>query len=414
MESRYRILIELLSAAIRNENYTGTDTISKLNWYEIYEEALAHKVHSLVFPILRKINEGSRPDDELMRKWNRAAILCGVDMIDNNSWMGHIISEFDSAGIEVVLLKGVTVNKYYPFPELRGMGDVDLLVHESDIDKSTVLLEEMGYSHTRDMGSKHLGFFHPMQIPVELHKQLVDGEFFKNQDLFHNELWENLIQLKHDNTNIKILNHEFQILHLCLHMAIHMVDGGFGLRQLCDFEVVAEACGEKTDWKRLLDKAREFGMDRLLLAILTICKRLFNLEVPVELEIGHDCSPPYTEKLIDDILDGGAFGRKSKERVFVNTIQKNLMDKKELQNYSKPGRLRTLLFPSPKTLADKADYFYLKKYPYLLLVAWIQRLFYGIRRKDFKNSRLLAVFGDEKLFKRARERTELIHWLGIK
>jgi hypothetical protein len=71
--------------------------------------------------------------------------------------------------------------------------------------------------------------------------------------------------------------------------------------------------------------------------------------------------------------------------------------------------LRRLFFPAAKTLENR--YKYLKKSPYLLPIAWIQRILYGRFGKKVKFTRMLSDINDAMEF--SEERLKWLRKLGL-
>ena len=185
---------------------------------------------------------------------------------------------------------------------------------------------------------------------------------------------------------------------MCIHMATHLIYKGFGLRQLCDFVVVYQAKKAVIDWKRVLRKSEEYGIKQFLLAVFQVCSLLFRIDVPEALK---------------DILKGGVFGQYDMDRAAVNAVIRNT-GKKEKCYKNRVVNAFLLLFPSRAKLSQRPYYSYLKAHPYLLPLAWLQRISYGFLRRDFDFKTKKEIFLDGDLAQTARERNELLLWLIFK
>ena len=64
----------------------------------------------------------------------------------------HIKSVFEKNKIEYILLKGSVLRNYYPEPWMRTSCDIDILVHDEQLDKAVKVLTQTGY---RVEGNKH-------------------------------------------------------------------------------------------------------------------------------------------------------------------------------------------------------------------------------------------------------------------
>ena len=95
----------------------------------------------------------------------------------------HLARKFESSNIEYVVLKGLSVNAYYPKEELRYFSDLDILVKPNDIQRSFDVLKDCGFRYAKHdicdstIGSKKYSRHLPEMINsdgiiVELHHRV--------------------------------------------------------------------------------------------------------------------------------------------------------------------------------------------------------------------------------------------------
>jgi hypothetical protein len=414
MTAKDILLIEILCAAIYNREFNiDKCKAAAVDWDEIYKEARAHQVHTLIFPIIKDIDSKIGLDDKLMAVWNISVMSCGIQMICGEVWLGEVIESLNVLGIKTIVLKGMAINKCYPQPELRTMGDADLLVHEEDIEKATEVLEELGYIAAKDKKTKHIEFFKQNAISIELHRLLIDYDFMQNKHSFHDEIWKNTEFVNLGSIKANILSWEMQILHICIHMASHISYGGIGLRQLSDLVMVVETKRNEINWNIVQDRSIKYGIDNFISAIFLVCNRLFNMEVPQEL-VFRNANNEKLDRLINDILAGGNLGNNDIYRTSANVLITNSNNADELNYKNKLSRARRILFPNRNIMAKRKKYLYVRKSPIFLPFAWIHRIVYGFKRKDFNFNDKRAIFEDNELNIMARERNNLLEWLGLR
>lgn len=414
MTEKDTLLIEILCAAIFNKEFHIDKTKAEaIDWDEIYKEARIHQVHTLIYPIIKDIDLKIGLDEKLLAVWNISVMSCGIQMICAEVWLGEVLEALNSLEINSIVLKGMAINKCYPKPELRTMGDADLLVHEQDIEKATKTLEMLGYISSKDKKTKHIEFFKENAIAIELHRLLIDYDFMQNKESFHDEIWENTTLVNLGSIKANILSWEMQILHICIHMAAHISYGGIGLRQLCDLVMVVKTKGNEINWNIVRDRAIKYGVDNFINAIFLVCNRLFNIEIPKEIVI-KDVDHQKIDKLIEDILSGGNLGNKDAQRASANILLTNSNNTDGLNYKSKLSRARRILFPSLKIMEKRKKYIYVRKSRILLPFAWVHRIVYGFKRKDLKLSDKKALFQDNELNLMAKERNNLLEWLGLR
>ena len=61
----------------------------------------------------------------------------------------RIFQAFEENGIEYMPLKGCNMKKLYPKPELRPMGDADILIHTDQHEKISTIMRKLGFDFSR-------------------------------------------------------------------------------------------------------------------------------------------------------------------------------------------------------------------------------------------------------------------------
>ena len=259
MERSQRQIIKLLNLAIHGEKLSDFKSISK--WNEIMCEANAHEISALIYSSIYVIKSLEGLSREELNQWKKSTFFTGVGQISHYNQVGKLLEKFNEENIDVIVLKGLVVRDLYPKPEFRTMGDSDVLVHEEDLERVTELLQELGYKleECEDEHGAHLVFSHEKYRHVEVHWTLVNDDYFLGTKEFEKDIWKNSMKIKIGKAEVLSLGWEDLALHLCLHMAVHIVCGGFGLRQLCDLVLLVEQKGDEINWESFMFKAIECG-----------------------------------------------------------------------------------------------------------------------------------------------------------
>ena len=150
----------------------------------------------------------------------------------------RIFDAFEEAGIPYMPLKGCILKALYPLPELRPMGDADILIRTREHDRIAPIMEGLGF--TRKIENDHVFEWHSVQLHVELHKSLVpptDEDYFS----YYGSGWD-LAQkgqgFRHD------LSAEDGYIFLFTHFARHYRYGGIGCRHVADLFIYRRAFPE--------------------------------------------------------------------------------------------------------------------------------------------------------------------------
>lgn len=185
------------------------------------------------------------------------------------------------------------------------------------------------------------------------------------------------------------------LLYLLLHAYKHFVRSGIGLRQFCDIGLWARAYHNEIDWQRLYEQCESVHAATFAAAAFRIARD--------DLGIDFDLPAPWSEAvdvepLLHDTLCGGVYGSNDLMRLHSSTVTLNAV---KASRIGEKSSVLSTVFPKREYLERR--YPYLKKRPYLLPVAWVQRIArYASEKQSGADSR---ASGSIKL---AKERIELM------
>lgn len=234
---------------------------------------------------------------------------------------GHLTNKLEQAGIPVLVLKGSGAAVWYPVPEYRKSGDIDLCFQDKDsaLAALSLLQEEGWYRKQKEHAHHHICCCNSGGIDVELHIRL--AEVFDNREL--NEKLEELLpvfmgeRIYRDvmGITLPVLADACQAFQLLLHMLHHFLRSGFGLKLLCDWVVFWNQMDGETAL-RFRSLASDCGLEGFARAVTLVCEKYLGLEenkvYPSKEEGGADTKEyfprDYGEKLMLEILEAGEFG----------------------------------------------------------------------------------------------------------
>ena len=211
-------------------------------------------------------------------------------------------------------------------------------------------------------------------IYIELHKSLFPPESDAYGDLnrFFENVYTDAIEIKIDNTDIRTMEYTDHLFYLICHAFKHFLHSGFGIRQVCDIILFANAYGDAIDWERVLEQCREIQADLFATALFGIGEKYltFAPERVHYTESWREIRIDETDMLMD-LLDSGIYGnanmsRKHSSNMTLDAVAADKSGKKAGNTVLKS------LFPSAKKLESR--YPYLRKYPVLLPIAWADRI----------------------------------------
>ncbi|MBE6088933.1 MAG: hypothetical protein E7206_13015 [Clostridium beijerinckii] len=395
MNACQKIIISILKASIWRQKFRYDKNII-IEWPLLIKEAREHSISSLIYYSLdRRYLENI--DIDILEQWKKEIFIVNLIQRNNINNVLGIIDDLKKHGIEIIVLKGIILREFYPRPEFRTMGDIDILIKKNDYDKVKSYLVSKGYECIEEGKNEvHQGFTSKGKLEIEVHWNLINNKYF-NGDIkeFENNLWNNSIEIDINGVNTRMLSFNDFILHMLLHMAVHAKFSGFGLRQLYDLSVFIINRYNELDWEYLIKKSEQYKILKFTQGLILLCNKLFKIEVPNKILIDViNCKE--LDLLLENILRSGVHGKKEEIDDFKSLYRYGT---NEYHIESNLLRIIRFLFPGKSEMMSR--YSYARKSYFLLPVAWIHRAFRGICVKYgviniFRNSKKAVNLGKQR------------------
>lgn len=267
-----------------------------------------------------------------------------------NNVLVKVVGELSAAGITSVLLKGQGVAQYYPKPELRQCGDIDLYVglgrYADSYDVVKPLATEIDDRKALEVG-KHYDFY-VGKIAVEMHRYS-DRYPTARLDRIYQEvslkgLNENLVPLIFSGQVVYTPSDEYNAFYIFSHLFHHFLINGMGARQLCDWMLFLRARSAHIDMHSLNDTLTRLDMLKPWQAFGCVLVKYFGM--PVEAFPFYDAAQESkAAKIVKRLLDEGNFG---KERDVYKKRGKIYLINKTWAMFAHIGRSLGLLFLFPR------------------------------------------------------------------
>ncbi|MBQ6996897.1 MAG: nucleotidyltransferase family protein [Oscillospiraceae bacterium] len=350
-----KILLSLLRCAVCGEQ--ASDAVKAActpeNLEQVYTLANKHDLAHIPGQLLAAMG---LPESDALKKLKSAAFAAVHRYVQLDYELKRICDTLQLAQIPYVPLKGAVIREFYPEPWMRTSCDIDILVHEADLERAAQALTEK-LSYTTDGQKKYhdMWLFSPSGIHLELHFSIL--ETMENMDALLCRVWEFATP---ETEYCYQLSPEFLAFHLLAHTSYHFTGGGSGIRSMLDiFLLRRQKAYDETALRKLLAQC---GLETFYDAVLALIAYWFEGETP----------SPVTEKMSQFVLNGGTYGTK-KQNVLIKQQHKG----------GKVKYLLTRLFPPYKEL--KFRYRVLEKhpilYPVMLVRRWVE-LMLGKRLKE--------------------------------
>lgn len=149
----------------------------------------------------------------------------------------RICKAFEKAQIQFIPLKGSVLREYYPEPWMRTSCDIDILIHQDDLDKAvSYLVDNLDYKYGHTF-THDVSMFAKSGIHIELHYSLMDDEPIKSSSAVLSNVWDKALKRDGYDFWYEFPDEVFYFYHIA-HMAKHFENGGCGIRPLIDLSIL--------------------------------------------------------------------------------------------------------------------------------------------------------------------------------
>lgn len=343
-------LCRLLSLALHNK---ALERLSPdVDYARVIAVAESHKVMALLHPVLEHtgLQESiwkivDRKGEQTVRQSYRLLMLSR-----------YVIGLLKENGIDAILLKGCGTAAWYPVPELRKSGDIDLLFKsEDETRKALQILAQQGFVTTEDQpANHHIVCESRDSVSLELHMSLAEPFDSEKTNRFladcQKEYFAHRRVVDCMGVAFELTSDGYHAFYLLLHMLQHYVRAGFGVKLLCDWVVFWESPLSEEEKKIFLRLTQESGTFGFAVMMTRVCVKYLGLrekqvEFLMQAEPKDVCD--LTEELMAEIFEAEEFGHSSKDRMVV-LRGTGLMDyAREFHhqmklNYPKAGKIMVL------------------------------------------------------------------------
>lgn len=268
----------------------------------VFQEMKSQALAALPTAVLSSINI----PQELMDEWSNVILR----QISYNVRYRYVQQHLP-LDVPYVILKGTSAAQYYPHPEYRTMGDIDIMTQRGDYERACEIMLENGWCDTtsksgQDRG-RHRVFAH-QGIIVEIHAFFASMNDTQKARAFDDLIVDNI-------TDSHVLPDLVNGLVLIEHVNQHM-EQGIGLRQIIDWMMFVNRCIRDDNWVQFEMMATQTGLRELAIITTRMCEIYLGLPT-------HEWCSCADERLCRDLLEYvlkcGNFGIKLNELEVLST-----------------------------------------------------------------------------------------------
>ena len=200
---------------------------------------------------------------------------------------------FEDEEFVFVPLKGAVIRKYYPEEWMRTSCDIDILVHEEDLEHAkNALVSALGYT-VQDSKYHDIAMYSPDGMLLELHFSIKEN--MENIDRCLERVWDFAKPAEADSFRYE-MTPEYLLFHAFAHMLYHFTNGGCGVKFVTDIFLLEQNLQiDRESFHKMCEECR----------ILTFAENVEKLAAVWYGEAEHD---DITARMEQYIIEGGVFG----------------------------------------------------------------------------------------------------------
>lgn len=352
-------IIALVKSALTGEK---AEIPENFDWDNALNTAKKHQI----IPMLYYGVQYSRitPPTEILQ-FSELATYKNIAVSQNQLYaLEQIYKAFDENEIDYMPLKGSVLKFVYPKPEMRPMGDADILIKNEQTEKINAVISNLGYikdeNHKGDYDTvwDKKGVLH-----LELHWNIVspiNRTYYK----YFQSGWQFARKENNDSRKYE-MTPEDNLVYLFTHFANHYRYGGIGIRHLTDFYIFIMK-NPGLDNKKIESALSEMGLLQFYKNVLNTADVWFNGKKNTEI----------TDFITDKIFSSGSYGTQAAHAVSKET---------RISGTKGKNRLIRRIFPARNEMEH--NFAIAKKYPILIPFLWVFRWVRALlfRRKNIKS-----------------------------
>lgn len=374
MNTLHKGVITLLRSSITGEKLTLPE---EFRLEEADELIRSQSLLPMIY--LGAYNCGISPTTALMQQYKRQYLSLLMRHEQQMRAVENICRAFRDNGIDYALLKGCVMKPLYPNPEMRVMGDADILIRKEQREKIAGVMTELGFQEG-DENVCDTTWRNP-HLTTELHHRIY-GDVNKDLLRYFHDIWG---KVEHVSGNCYQLSVEDHYLHIFTHMAKHFRSYGIGARQLVDIQVYRNA-------------HPEMDMDKVEKALESMNMTQFHESTLQLLRVWFAGAPtdPVTDAITAYIFSSGSWGT-TENRMYTEA----LVHASGKTQQAKGQSVFRMIFPKLTYL--QSSYSILLRHPWLQPIFWVVRWFDILlfRRKNIrKRVNIVKNMSDDKMAQR--------------
>lgn len=349
----------------------------ELDWERLCELARKQDLSGVVFAQCRGLLQSETTAWQKLHRGFQSEIFYGVCRQED---LRETAVMFRERKIPFLLMKGMVLARYHPIPQLRTMGDIDLVIRPEDRQRAHQVMEELGFHHYVD--NHAVWTYRRDVVEYEIHDQLLYDELANRVDYrsYFAAVWD---RARTEDGVQYVLDPHDQFLQLIAHTAKHILHAGTGFRAFLDMVFLAR--DPALNRERLEQELKRLELWEFAQTCSRLCGRWFGAELPIP---GRELEEDFCQTVTEKVFADGTFGLHNRENQVGHTT-------KEIKRSGMPyltaamGVTVKKLFPPYRDMQLIPQYAFVDGRPWMLPAAWVYRFWYCAKHKPEHSEQLL-------------------------
>ena len=241
-------------------------------WAKVMEEATKQGVQGLCFDALELLPAEQRPEKEVLMEWLGQVVCLERLYVSQRRAIDALACFYRQNGIKMMLLKGYGLSRYWPKPEHRPVGDMDIFLGSCWQEADRLVSKRLGMKV--DDEHEHHTCFTFQGVSVENHYDFVNtkvNESSRELEALFKKIAAFDTPLKMKKSEIYLPSPTLNAIFLIRHLGQHFAGAEATLRQLLDWGFFMQHEHNKVDWELVCPTLKRVGIYRFFQQINAIC-----------------------------------------------------------------------------------------------------------------------------------------------
>lgn len=407
------LFMQAMQASLNNEKVQWKNDLQSECWLALFQLAEKQHVLPMIYEAVYSCSAAQKADQTMLLPFKQRTVQTVMLQTMKTSEFLTLYQAMVNAGLTPIVVKGIICRNLYPNPDYRISGDEDILVPQGQFQKC----HEIMLTNGMECADTEIDIEQSYEVPygkkgspiyIEAHKFLFspDSEAYGELNSFFEGVEDRAIEIPVDGVQIRTMGYTDHLFYLICHAFKHFLHSGFGIRQVCDIIMMANAYGKEIDWVSILEQTQMIHADLFAASVFKIGEKYLTFD-PDKAAYPEEWRNIQVdeEPMLEDLLSGGIYGATNRERLHSSTVTLNAVAARKKGKSGKANIWKSV-FPSAKSLSGR--YPYLRTKPFLLPIAWINRLITYKKELDSGNNNSAT-----NSIKIGEQRVELLRQYGI-